>query len=131
MSQPTDQAISIELVPTGTMSFERAEAAARNLMEELGSIPRLPVAMAEGGPAPAGSKALGVGLAEILIGMTSAGALLPSALGVVRDWLVRQPPATTVKVKDGAFEVEWSGTTPPEAINDAIAKLLDRRASLS
>lgn len=128
MSQSTGRVISIALVTGETMSFARAEEAARNLMEELGAIPRLPVAMADGGPAPAGSKALGVGLAEILIGMTSAGALLPSALGVVRDWLVRQPPATTLKLKDGAFEVEWSGTTPPEAINEAIAKLLDRRA---
>ena len=103
-----------------------AESAARALMEELAAIPRIDVQMAQGPPAGKGAKSVVVGLAAILVAASGAGALLPTIVSALRDWLVRQPPGTAIKIKTSDLEVEWSGTTPPQAINDLLGQLVDR-----
>ena len=118
--------INIE-VKDAAASARGSEAAAQALMEELSAIPRLQVGLADGGSAPAGSKAAIVSIAQLVIGLTASGTLLPTVVGVVRDWLVRQPPQTTLKIKDGDFEFEWSGATPPAAVEALLADLTKRR----
>jgi hypothetical protein len=62
--------------------------------------------------------------AEILISLGAAGAMLPTALGVLRDWLLRQPPTTTIRLKSGQIEFEFSSATPSPEIDSAVARLL-------
>lgn len=116
-------------VKAGGHSDGGDEEAARALMTELTDIPRVSTAMAAGGPAPPGSKAVGLGVAEIIIGLGAAGALIPTVVNAVRDWLLRQPPAASLKIKDGDFEFEWTGATPPSQVNELIADLIERRKS--
>lgn len=96
-----------------------------DLMEELCGIRGLPISTNEEGAPPAGSKSVASSWAEILITLGAAGALLPTALGVVRDWLLRQPPTTTLRLKLKDMDFEFSGTTPPQQIEAAVAKLIN------
>jgi len=100
------------------------EAAACSLIEEINAIPRASAELGMTGSAPAGSKALGIDLA-VLVAL-GGGTLIPSIIGVVRDWLARQPPTTNIDLKLGDFEFKWSGSTPPEQVSDLVAKLIER-----
>lgn len=65
-------------------------------------------------------------LGAIIVALSSAGALLPTIVSVARDWLLRQAPETKLRVKDGDFEFEWSGTTPSDDVMAMVAKIVDR-----
>ena len=105
----------------------RDDEAARALMEELDAIPRVSVRPAINMDVPAGAKAAGIHFAEILVALGAAGALLPTVITAIKDWLVRQPPSTTLRLKDGDLEFEWTGTTPPDLVNEFVSKLIARQ----
>src|SRR5688572_7381978 len=69
----------------------RDDQLARALMEELDAIPRISVAPAVNDEAPAGSKATNIQIAEIVIALGAAGAVLPTLINAIRDWIIRQP----------------------------------------
>lgn len=122
-----DKGLNIEVLAGLSAAPSHIDETARNLLEELTEIPRLSASFAEG-PRPApGAKSIQSSLPEIVIAASAAGALLPTIVTTLRDWIMRQPPATTIKVKDGDFELEWSGTTPPAALEEGVMALLARR----
>ena len=100
------------------------EDAASSLMDEINSIRGVSAQLGTTAAAPPGSKALGIDTA-VLVAL-GGGTLIPSLIGVVREWLTRQPPATQIDIKLGKFEFKWSGTTPPQEITDLVSKLTER-----
>lgn len=115
-------------VTNGAGSLDADDVAARSLMAELAAIPRTTIRMAEGVPAPIGSKAVMMDqLATVVVGMSAAGAILPTIITAIRDWLLRQPPQTSIKIKDGDFEFDWSGATAPIAVTDLISRMIERQ----
>lgn len=95
----------------------------RNLFSDLRQVRGLkmePVVRAE---AP-GTKGADGSWAEILIAMGAAGALLPTAVSVLKDWLLRQPPSTAIRIKTPDFELEVSGAFTSEQLSVALSKLL-------
>lgn len=127
MPTTSNSPIKIEIMAGASVAPAHLDEAARALLDELSNIPQLSATLAAGETAPAGSKAIATSLPEIIMALGAAGALLPTIVNTVRDWLIRQPPATTIKIKDGDFELEWSGATPPAAIAESAAQLLARR----
>jgi hypothetical protein len=123
----TDRELTIEVLTEGPSGPARAYEAAQLLLEELACIPNLSARLADSGPPPQGSKSLQNFLPEVIIAASATGALFPSIVATLRDWIVRQPPATTIKIKDGDFEFEWQGSSPPEALKDSLNNLLVRR----
>ena len=99
----------------------RADASAQSLLDELSTIPRLRLKRAES-PSLVGAKSAGNVMAEVIVGLGTAHALLPTLVNAVRDWLLRQPPKTKLKVKLGKFEMEWIGPTPPQEVLNALVK---------
>ena len=116
--------LNIKLLAGNGFSVADAEEATRLLCDELNNIPRIALKMAECEPAPIGSKSVSFSVTEMIIAVGGAG-VLPSVITTIREWLLRQPPATTIKIRKGDFEVEWSGTTPPDHITQSLARLLD------
>lgn len=129
MALASDRQLGIEVMATGPAGSLRADEAARLLLRELAAVPGLSPRLAEGGPIPDGSKSIQNFLPEVIIAASATGALFPSIVAIVRDWIMRQPPATTIKIKDGDFELEWSGSTPPEALEAGVNSLIARRTA--
>jgi len=106
----------------GSTRAEQSDLAAQSLLEELRGIPRL-VADRSVAPAQPGFKSAGAVMAEIVVGLGAAHALLPTVVNAIRDWLLRQPPATRIKLKVGKVELDWTGATPPKEILNAVTTL--------
>jgi hypothetical protein len=60
-----------------------------------------------------GAKASGAEWMGLALAMVGGGAVLPTAIKALSDWLLRQRPTTRIRVRKGDVEVEWSGQTPP------------------
>jgi hypothetical protein len=112
--------VNITVQLCGGGGSARAEEAIYNLGQELRAIPRVQVRDEGAGEAPPGSK--GGSWTEILLGVTAAGALAPTIVTVLRDWLLRQPPTTSIKIRDGDLELEWSGAGPPPDIEAFLGR---------
>jgi hypothetical protein len=106
---------------------EAAEQKLLSLSRELRELSGVTVASTSAGAAPAGFKSLDLSSVALVISSLGGGALLPTVVKTIGEWLNRQPPATELKIKDGDFEFEWSGTTPPAAVERLIAQLVSRR----
>ncbi len=90
------------------------EDALVNLMDEIGAVRGAHAARLEGGPAPEGSKALGLETMALLV-QAGAGAI-PKLVGSLGDWLTRQPQGTKLRIRNGDREFEWEGPMPPAEI---------------
>lgn len=90
------------------------EDALINLMDEIAAVRGAQAARMEGGPAPEGSKALGLETMMLLV-QAGAGAL-PKLVGSIGDWLTRQPQGTKLRIRRGDQEFEWEGPMPPAEI---------------
>lgn len=119
---------TVRLAIDGETSPERADETLRGLLDALREDRRLDARVDESGVAGAGSKAIGLGVGEILVAWGAANALFPALIGLVKDWLLRQPPTTKIRIKDGDQEFEWSGSTPPAAVEAMIAAHAARTA---
>jgi hypothetical protein len=119
------EAANTELVlavqPTDASAEDR-ERASENLIEELrqvrgvGRIGRLP-----GAELTKGSKSgMTHELAEIIIALGSAGALLPTLANVLKAWLLRQRQLTKIRVKAGDRELTLSGEMAADDIEKAL-----------
>ena len=113
-------------VSSGTISASRDEEVTRALMAELDEVPKSAVTVASAGLAPQGSKALDAGVAGLIVSLGAAGATIPTLITTIRDWLLRQPPTTTLRMRRGDFEFEWTGSTPPEQVNSLLNSMIDR-----
>ena len=102
---------------------EAVEDANRALAEELRALPGVTSSPASQGAAPDGSKALESALMGLVVAGIGSGAVIPTLIGAIKDWLTRQRPSTTIKVKKGDLEFEWTGTTPPDDIRAAVLKM--------
>lgn len=125
MGNPNSADFAIEVVTP-----ERREltiAAADSLRDELAPLPKVGVGFEQGKQSPAGSKAGGIGIYETVIAVSAAGAAIPALINAIRDWMTRQRPLTTLKIKTADFEVEWTGLQPPDALLAHLEKL--RRSS--
>jgi hypothetical protein len=111
--------------------IESAEHARLSLKDELREIPGLSIKPVSGGAAPAGSKAIDLQSAALLIPLiVPAVELLGSVINVVRDWLSRQPRTTMIKIQIGGDAVEWSGGgAVPEPVNRLLEAATKRHAS--
>jgi hypothetical protein len=96
-----------------------------SLAEELSLLRSVRVETAPSGPVPEGSK----GLTDSILGIlcTGVGNGLPTLFGTLGSWLTRQPAQTKIRLKDGDFEFEWNGDTPPEYVTAALKRALARR----
>ncbi|GAA4548285.1 hypothetical protein [Amycolatopsis samaneae] len=93
---------------------ERAELAGR-LCAELRELDVDGAGFAEGGPAPAGSKADAVTLSTVLLTFAASGGVFTTVIGAVRDWLLRQrQPGVVVDVKIDGDEFRVEGVTSDE-----------------
>jgi hypothetical protein len=119
-----DSQLSVEILSVYSGDLISRSESAQALLDECNQIPQLAPRLAESGPAPAGTKAVVETLPQVLLSMGAAGALLPAAVNLVKDWLVRQPKNTEIKLKSGDIEVVWSGTTPPEQLSQALDAML-------
>jgi hypothetical protein len=59
-------------------------------------------------------------LTQRLISPSAASAILPTLVTVIKDWLLRQPPKTTLRLKEGNFDFQWTGTTSPSQIEETL-----------
>jgi hypothetical protein len=118
--------IKIQFLSNDKFSEAAADESSRLLLDELSDISGVAVKLSNDAPVPAGAKSASFGVAELIIALIGGGALLPTVLTIAHDWLIRQPNHTTIRVKKGDFEVEWSGTTPPAYIEKSLAELADQ-----
>lgn len=103
----------------------RDEQVAGTLVEELTQIRGVGVRRATAGQVPAGAKSVdGGSLTELVISLSAAGAILPTLVTVIKDWLLRQPPKTILRLKEGNFDFQWTGTTPPRQIEEKLIQIL-------
>ncbi len=95
-----------------------------NLLEELSAVRGASATRAIAGPAPEGSKSLGIEALGLLV---KAGiGVLPGLVGTVSEWLTRQPPGTKIRLKAGDSELEWEGGTPPAEIMAILSGMAAR-----
>lgn len=127
MTEANAGALNIGVEVGGGAPEAAAHEAAQALMAELAAVRGLSVDIVETKAAP-GSKSIGLALAEIVAALGGGGALVGQLFGVVKDWLGRQPPQTKLRIKDGGFEFEWSGATPPEYVDRMVGEIAKRRA---
>lgn len=105
----TDSELTLSLVGQGA-----DEDALLNLLDEIDNVHGARAERLEGGPAPEGSKSLGLETMALLV---KAGVdVFPKLVGSVADWLTRQPPGTKLRIKRGDDEFEFEGSMPPEEI---------------
>ena len=125
----TDENLEIWFVGAagGTEALDQVQL---GLRDELSEIPGLRIEPIAAGPAPPGSKAIDVHEAALLLpAVVPAVKLLTSVIGVLRDWMFRQPAATTIKVKIGESEVEWTGGgAVPEPVERFLEAAVKRHA---
>lgn len=119
----------IEIIAGTSLAPIHIDDAVRSLLDELDNVPQVAATLAAIGPSPHGSKGIVGNLPEIVIAFGAAGAVVPTLITAVREWLLRQPPATTIRIKDGDFEIEWCGTNPPAIIAESLEQLLARRTA--
>jgi hypothetical protein len=99
------------------------EMSFRSLAEELRSIPEVIVQPIKELDIGTGTKAIDGNLVGLMVAMSGAGAVIPTTLTVVRDWLVRQRPAQTLRVKIDDVDIDWSGPSLPKELTDLIGRL--------
>jgi hypothetical protein len=118
--------IKIQFPFNDNFSEAAADESSRLLLDELNQIPNVNVKLTNDGPVPEGSKATVAGVCELVVALIGGGALLPTVLTVAHEWLIRPNNQITIRIKKGDFEVEWSGTTPPDYIEKSFAELVDQ-----
>ena len=100
----------LEIWLMGSDGDEALEVAQSGLMNELREVPGLTVQPISAGPAPQGSKAIDIAAYAILLpAVVPAVDLFKTAIAALRDWVMRQPATTSIKIKVGDDAVEWSG----------------------
>ena len=105
----TDSELTLSLIGQGA-----DEDALLNLLNEIDNVRGARAERLEGGPAPEGSKALGLETMALLV---KAGVdVFPKLVGSLGDWLTRQPQGTKLRIKRGDDEFEWEGPMPPAEI---------------
>jgi hypothetical protein len=102
-------------LPDETDEAERAELAQRLYME-LGQLDVDRADFADGGPAPAGSKADALTLSTILLTFSASGGVFTTIINLVHDWLLRQPQHVVVDIKIGDEQFRIEGATPEERL---------------
>ena len=121
MGNPSSADFAIEIVTPDRR--ELTIAAAESLRDELAHLPKVEVGFEQGKQVPAGSKAGGIGIYETVIAVSAAGAAIPTLINAIRDWMTRQRPLTTLKIKTADLEIEWTGSQPPEALLALLEEL--------
>jgi hypothetical protein len=122
VQESKDIALTLAVSSAGDAAAD--EEALLGLQGEIEAIPRVMLRRPQVLGPPSGSKSVGWG--DILLAVSAAGALAPTLLIVIRDWLLRQPPSTTIKFKSGDFEFEWSGGGPQPNIDELLNAMVDR-----
>jgi Effector Associated Constant Component 1 len=100
------------------------EATLYNLLEEVSAVRGASVSRTIAGPAPEGSKSLGIEALGLLV--QAATGALPNLVGTIGEWLTRQPPGTRIRLKTGESELEWEGGTPPAEIMAILSGMAAR-----
>jgi hypothetical protein len=121
--------LEVEIVSGAVNTHLDLDAAARGLLDQVMELPGAKADLAIAPDLPSGAKSIAANLPTVIIALGTTGALLPTIVSAIRDWLVRQPPATTIKIKEGDFELEWCGTTPPAVLEKGVVELLARRTA--
>lgn len=116
-----DDELTISL--SSVIQGEEAETAFRALSDDLRLLPDVTVRPTHLGAGNEEAKALDGNIVGLIVGLGGAGAILPTALTVLRDWLVRQQPSTKLRIKLGDTEVEWDGATPPAEMLALLSSL--------
>jgi hypothetical protein len=116
---------NLEVRVSGIESASQEEAVI-NLYEELAALPGLRIATIPETSAPAGSKGIDLGIAGLLVSLGASGALLPTVIQTIGEWLARRRHPPTIRFRDGDLELEWSGSEAPEKIIRLIAAHLEK-----
>jgi len=77
-------------VPDPDLDPEYVERVTQQLRVEINDLPLESLEMVPGPPAPAGAKGDPVSVGAMLLALSASGGVLPTLLGMVRDWLGRQ-----------------------------------------
>lgn len=127
---PVENSLQIWFSDAGGDAEQREQAQA-SLREELREIPALRVEPIAVGALPEGAKAVDVFAAALLLpDMLPGVKLLTTVFDTLRAWVSRQPANTTIKVKLGDDEVEWSGGGPmPEAVGRFLDVAIKRHSA--
>lgn len=105
---------------------ELVAGACRSISDDLAQVPGVSLELLHARVDTAGAKAIDGNIIGLIVALSGAGALLPTALSVLREWLMRQPPSTKVRIKSGDTEVEWDGATPPAEVAALIGRLVPK-----
>jgi hypothetical protein len=67
-----------------------------------------------------------VGWGQIVLTLVASGGVIVTLIGAIKDWLLRQPPLTSVKLRIGDRELDMSSADPRSAAEIVQAFLQDR-----
>lgn len=98
-----------------------------SLRDELADIPGLELRDHVSATTPPGTKS-GAEIIAVVVGLGASGALLPVLVTALRDWLLRQRPATRIRIKRGDYEFELESTDIPKPVIEALYKRLPARS---
>jgi hypothetical protein len=107
-------AVHLALEPPPDADAEEAERLGRQLFTELRDLDVDTVQPAGEPVAPDGAKGTVASLAELLVTMSSAGGVLATVMGAIRDWLGRRRDAGRVVVTIDGDSLELSAATAAE-----------------
>jgi hypothetical protein len=90
----------------------RAQSLVASLREQRLNFQLLPFPGADSGAKDAASLSE---LGQIVIALAGSGGVLVALIAAAKEWLTRQPPATSIRVKVGEAELELTGKVDPRS----------------
>lgn len=104
------RSVRLVLQPDPELDAEKCDRMTRQLRSEIAELDVESARLAPGGPAPDGSKAADpVTVGAIVVAMSSG--LFPAVIGLVRDWLGRQPATQRISVTIDGDTIEVEGAS--------------------
>jgi hypothetical protein len=109
-----DVELTVVLEPDPDTDPEHRERLGRQLRDELRDLDVDDVATVESGPAPPGSKGVGMALTEWLVTLSGGGGVFVSVIGTIKAWLGGRAGAHKVTVTIDGDTLELSSATDAE-----------------
>jgi hypothetical protein len=106
--------LTVVLEPDPDTDPEDRERLGRQLRNELKDLDVDDVATVEAGPAPPGSKGVGLALTEWLVTLSGGGGVFVSVIGTIKAWLGGRAGAHKVTVTIDGDTLELSSATAAE-----------------
>ena len=106
--------LTVVLEPDPDTDPEHRERLGRQLRDELRDLDVDDVATVESGPAPPGSKGVGMALTEWLVTLSGGGGVFVSVIGTIKAWLGGRAGAHKVTVTIDGDTLELSSATDAE-----------------